>query len=553
MKKISLFLIISLLMISSTGYGEDDPIAKLKDETMSFFSPIRGVITQVDNKEVIMRIDTKYTARRGMRARVLREGALFTHPVTKEVLGKTETILGKVEIRDVKADSAFGIMLEGDAKEGDKIRISETKIRMLFCQDKNVEWYLADDLYRKLKATGRIEMIDTALETGDESRVIEEAQRLGAEVALILTAKEIENSTLLKEKLFWVSDRSGFVDLEAKIDIAFVKELKFGGEMFTPRTGEAVLAYDLPFNARFVATGDFDGDGKQEIAMSNGKDANVYLPALDLQFLWQAKGSAYDDHIWIDAIDLNKNSRDELIITSMKGNEVVSYIYELSGTEFKKLWEEKYFLRKLGTRLIAQAYSGSEGFSKNIYDIVWNGQYSKGEKIKLPDDVNIYDFVYIEGAGKENMVFAYDDKGFLNLYNEQGIKTWRSASDTGGFITSFKKPVTTVYMEQGEWSIKDRLVQRNKEVLTVKRIPMSDMAKSVGYKNSQIKNYWWNGVSMEEGTLIDNIRGSVRDYALAGDKLLVVSNPFLGIKFGNILKGENPLVAVLYIYSIKGR
>jgi hypothetical protein len=59
--------------------------------------------------------------------------------------------------------------------------------------------------------------------------------------------------------------------------------------------------------------------------------------------------------------------------------------------------------------------------------------------------------------------------------------------------------------------------------------------------------------SMDEGVLVDGIKGTLLDYALAGDKMIVLASPFLGVKFENILKGENPLGAMLYIYSVQGR
>ena len=93
----------------------------------------------------------------------------------------------------------------------------------------------------------------------------------------------------------------------------------------------------------------------------------------------------------------------------------------------------------------------------------------------------------------------------------------------------------------------------NKEVLAVQRVPLADMARGIGYKSSRIKNYWWNGFSMDEGILINDIKGSVIDFALAGDRVVVLASPFMGVKFGNILKGENPLGTTLYIYSVKGR
>jgi hypothetical protein len=101
--------------------------------------------------------------------------------------------------------------------------------------------------------------------------------------------------------------------------------------------------------------------------------------------------------------------------------------------------------------------------------------------------------------------------------------------------------------------VKDRLVQMRREILAVKRVPLAEMAKGFGYKKSEIRNYWWNGFSMEEGVLIEGVKGSIQDYTLAGDQIMVLASPFMGVKFGNILKGENPLGVVLYIYSVKGR
>jgi hypothetical protein len=424
---------------------------------------------------------------------------------------------------------------------------------VLFCQDKKIDWYLADELYRKLKETGRVELIDTSLETGDETLALAEARKLGAEIVLMLTAKTADKGTLLSEKLLWVSDGSVFFETELKVDVAYSKELKFGETYITPNVGEAVLHYSLPSGARLVTTGDFDGDGKQEILLSTGKNVQAYLATVDLKFLWEIKGPAADDHLWIDAIDLTGNGKDEVVITSMRSGEVYSYIYELEGPEFKKLWEGKYFLRKIGSALVAQKYSGSDGFSGDIVAMVWEGDYKTGEKVKLPKGVNIYDFVFIDGADKEKMVFCYDETGFLNLYDAKGVRIWRSMSNTGGFLTTFKKETSVIYLDKGQWSVKDRLVPRNRETLVVQRVPLAEMAKGVGYKSSRIKNYWWNGFSMDEGVLVDDIKGTLLDYAVAGDKLIVLASPFLGIKFENILKGENPLGTALYIYSVKGR
>lgn len=552
----ALFSLFFALCSSAMVYADDAPLHKMRDEVISYFKPMTGKVTMVEGKKVVFSLGAKDNVKTGMRFTILREGIPFIHPVTKEPLGKLESSTGKLEVKEVGPDQSTGYIITGDAKEGDKIRISESKVSMLFCQSNDIDWYLADSLYRVLKETGRFNMIDTDIETDNPSKVIEEAKKLKAEVALLVTAKAGESGTLLTQRLFWANDSMKFSEMEAKVDVAYAKKLRFGEELFISQTGEAWLQFDMPYGARFITIGDIDGDGKQEILISTGKDIRVYTPGIDLQPALggvQITGYGSDDHLWVDTIDLNKNGIDEVIITSLGGDDVTSYIYELRGTEFILLFKGNFFLRRLENRLIAQAYSKAEGFDGDVFSIIWDGEYKKGDRIKLPKGVNIYDFVYVDDPHTGRVILAYDEDGFLNIYNEKGIRIWRSKTDMGGFLSTFKKAAPTVMIDRGKWSIKDKLMLRNREVLFVKRVPLFEMAKGLGYKSSQIKNLWWNGLSMEESVLIDDIRGSVIDYAVAGDKIIVLASPMFGIKHENILKGENPLRTMLYIYSMKGR
>jgi hypothetical protein len=546
-----LFILIAFFVAGPALGVEQDPVTKLKDDAMAYFKPQSGKVVRLEGSKVFVSVGEKEGLKPGMRLRVLREGAAFVHPVTKELLGNIESTVGKIEIKDVQAESSSGSMVEGEAKEGDRIRLSETKVRLFFCQDKSIDWYLADDFYRKLKSTGRIEMVDTALETDDEIKVLAEAKKAGAEVALIVTAKEADKATLMRERLYWVADGVKFIDTEVKVGTDYAKDLKFGEEFFAPHAGGAMTMFDLPFGARFIAVGDVYGDGKQEIILSTGSDIRIYLPGADLKLMGEVKGSGKDDHLWIDTIDLNKDGKDEIIVTSMRNDAVVSSVYRQEGSVFKKLWEGNYFLRRLGDELVGQAYS--DGFSGDIFSVKWDGAFTKGDKIKTPNGVNIYDFVSIEGESQEKVIFAYDDNGFLNVYDDKGTRVWRSGSSNGGFITAFKKQAPTIFSPSGVWSVKDRLVQMRSEVLAVKRVPLAEMAKGFGYKKSEIRNYRWNGFSMEEGVFIEGVTGSIQDYAVAKDQIMVLASPFMGVKFGNILKGENPLGVVLYIYSVTRR
>ncbi len=554
-----LILLLNLLMFfcfSTSSYAEENPFTTLKDETLSYFKPMEGEIIKIDNKKVLVNLGLKDLVKKGMKFNIFLEEAPFKHPVTKEPIGFAELLKGKIEIKEVNADFSIGEIIEGEAREGYKIRISGTKVNLLFCQSPDTDWYLAETLYRALKESGRFNMIDTDLETDDEAKVIEEGKRLNAEVVLLLTANIAESGTYLKERLFWVADGVKFFEKEVKVEDTIIKELRFGEDLFASHKEEALLKIDLPMDVKHLITGDIDGDKNVELIAGSEKEIKFYksepeiLPAMgDLKI----KTSVDETYIWLDSIDLNKNGRDEIILTSLEDNKVVSYIYEFENDGFSLLYKGEVFMRRLANAVIAQAYSPSEGYHGKVFYIEFDGKkYKKGEDLTLPSGINIYDFVYLEDPKMGELTLAYDDES-LSLYDDKGIKIWRSQTSTGGFIKTFKRHSPTVMVDRGEWSVKDRLfVLGNSNVLFVKRIPLLEMVKGLGFKSSQIRKLVWNGLSMEESVLIDDIKGTILDYTMAGDKLFVLTKPLFGIKARNILKGGNPLGTILNIYLIRG-
>jgi hypothetical protein len=537
------------------AFAEDNPFDTMRDETLALFKPLNGKITAVEDKKVTIALGAKDSVKRGMRFNIFREEAPFIHPVTKQPLGNLEAFTGKLEIREINADSSSGSIIEGDAKAGDLARISEIPIPLLFCQSKGIDWHLADSYYRKIKDTGRFTVIDTALETDDPSRVIEEARKLKADVALLLTANSGGSGTRFIQRLFWVSDGTQFSEIKGDVNAALVQEPSLGDKFLTPVQADALQQFDLPIDAKLMTTGDVAGNGKHEIIFSTGKDIVFYTLGPDLQPALggiKIKGSALDDHIWLDAVDLNRDGKDEIIVTSMKGKEIVSYIYELKDSEFVLLFKDNVFLRRLGHGLIAQAYSRIDGFYGNVYDMVWeDGNYRKGNPLSLPKGVNIYDFIYYEDQQAGRLTAAYDGDGHLAVYDSKNVPLWKSKTGNGGFLTTFQKYSPSSLTDRGEWSVKDRLSVWHNTVLAVQRIPLLTMIKGLGYRKSLIQGFRWNGLEMEESIMVNNISGEVVDYLLSGDTVIVLASPLFGIKPGNIFKGENPIKTELYVYPLK--
>lgn len=549
----SLLFLLTVFLVAASA---QDPLTKLRDETVSYFKPVKGKITARRDSEVVSDLGQRSGIKSGMRLTVLREGTPFLHPITKEPLGKVETAVGTALVRDVEPDSSTLTILEGNAAEGDIVRISESKMRVLFFQDRNVDWGLGEHYYQLLKESGRFELIDTSLDRGDDQEIVAEAKRKDAQVALVLRSVDAGAETVLRQRLFWVNDIAKFTESEVRLDSALIKELHLGEGMVAPLSsaGDALLVFDLPFKGKLIAMGDVHGDGKQEVIIASGKNVQIFAPGTSLLNLHEIKGNASDDLIWLDCFDINGDGKDEIIVTSMRDGEIISSVYGLKGSEFSLFWKDSLFLRMLNNTLIAQRYEKGVGFQGPVFAIVYeNGEFRKGDVMKLPRGVNIYDFSFMNGLDGAQYILAYDESGFLNLFNKEGLRLWVSKEDSGGFETTFKKTAPTIMVERGVWSVKDRLLSRNKETFMVKRIPLAQMARGLGNKRSQIKTLFWTGLSMEERVLIDGISGSVIDYALSGDRLIVMSKPLFGIKGDKILKGENPLGSMLYIYSLKGR
>lgn len=548
------FCIFSIVCLSGMAFA-DETLNRIKDETLSYFKPLKGRVISVEGDVIISDIGEGSGIKKGMRLNILREGMPLLHPVTKEQIGKAETFSGMAEVIGIIPEGSRLKIISGEAKEGDILRLSERKVRALFYQDRSVPWEVGEALYQKLKESGRFDLVDSNLflNLSDENALLEEARKKKTAIIIAVTTQQTEKDTILKERIIWSEDGANMMQTEAKIDASLMKETQFR-DLLSIGLGskEALLYFDLPYTGRLITTGNFDGRDKNEIVISNGKVLRIYTPGISLLEIYEIDVPAAKEHLWLDKVDINSDGKDEIVLTTLGDDEVLSYIFEKGDGGFKILWKDKAFLRVVDGRLIAQSYTREEGYTGPVYSIDYrNGRFIKGENLKLPSGVNIYDFAYITEGGSR-YTLSYDEKGYLSLYDVNGLRLWMSKDDSGGFMNTFKRAAPTIMVDRGEWSVKDKLFSFGNKTIFIKRIPLADMARTLGFKRSEIRVLWWTGLSMEEMAIVDGISGGVMDYAVSGDRIYVLSKPLFGIKAKNILKGENPLGSMLYVYSLKG-
>jgi len=242
-----------------------------------------------------------------------------------------------------------------------------------------------------------------------------------------------------------------------------------------------------------------------------------------------------------------------------KGGTVRSFIFSLQDDKFKPIWKgENMFIRALEKNVVAQEFSNADGFEGQLYPLEFNnGRFTKGKPVFIKKGLNIYDFQYVYAPDGRRGYFAWDESGFVNFFNDKGVRTWVSKDEFGGFQDSYKKESRNVVLDKGNWTMKDKFVTANAEVLAVKRNPMFGFVsiKSLGYSSSELRSFWWNGITVEERSYLEQVDGTIVDYVVIGDRLLVLVKPYL-LSFDTakvLLKGENPAAMMLYLFSTKGR
>lgn len=546
-KKVSLFFLSVFIAVNSQAVEE--PFNLLREITLSFFKPMRAKVISVEGSVITSDLTSEEGAKIGMRINIMREGEPYQHPITKEVIGRLENQVGVAEFVEVGSEGARLKLISGSVGAGDIIRVSSQKVKLLFYPLRGVSYSLSEKYYETLKETERFDLLSTSIYTDDEGEIIAEAKRLGADVSLILSQEETPEGVLLRQRLLWTEDINLHSKAEVKISKEDAKRLRFGEELFTPPEKRVFLSFDIPFRVRLIQAGDVNGDGIKEIILSTGKDIMFYTaektlkPALGDVMI---KGKWSEEHIWLDVFDMNKDGKDEVLVTLLKDDSIVSYAYEYKEKEFIRTHKWNFFLRVIGDKLYGQKYFPGEGFNGLVFDII------DKKSLSLPKGVNLYDFVFIKSEDGETLTLAYDDNAHLNLYNSRSELVWHSKDDYGEFSRKFQKDSPTVMVERGRWSVKDRILVKDGIAVLLRRLAVVKVAPGMGSKNSELIAIRLKELSMEETPLIDYIPGKAVDFVVMDKNILIISFD-VRVDMTTILKGMGFVGNKIYIYPLRGR
>ncbi len=588
MIKLYIRLLLTIVLITFTGIpyswgapgasDEKNPVDKAKNSVLSYFLPVTGAIAGFENGMAKVRFQSDKKLLEGMRFSVFREGMPFYHPVTKELIGKSEIFTGMVELKNITDGTYLCAVIKGAPKIGDTVRITSSRIKIAFFQDRKADWTISEVFYYSLKEAGRFDIIESYAKTYEPKTLAGIAESRNAEAALLFSTPAQNGTVYLNIKLFWTHDAKAFAEINEPLGPDLVNALKSGDELIPfagvvemPRMGHEIAAGQL------VTMGDVDGNGKKELIVSDGSSIRIYSYKEEPKELWSITGGADEEHLSIDVLDANHNGRAEIYVTSIKGTDTLSsYVLEYNPAEgYKKIWDKApYFFRVSETTLLMQASTPAEIYKGPVYEgQLRDGQYYLGKALRLPPEVNIYGFAFVDWSiirpGQDSempksslppMILSFDDKGYLNLYNmgsdasPKSELNWRSKDTYGGFDISFDKNTFSIVNPAEKWFVKRRLLTirtgRGQEVLAVKRIHFSDTVPGLGYKSTAVYSLRWDGSAMDEALILENLSGGLRDYWVEGEDLFLIARSNLSTFLTKALSGELSKGSTLYYYRL---
>lgn len=392
----------------------------------------------------------------------------------------------------------------------------------------------------------------------------------------------------------------GFVTVHP--EAAYKKKLYSGtvvgvaGSGVLAKVRGAQINETVPVEMGAMAVGDVNGDGEKEILILAGWDLKLFSKIEDsLEQVAETKLPRTLVSHAINLADLDGDGKDEVYISATDGLYVSSLImqYEPTGNFQIVSRDIPWYIRPLfvpgkGWQLVGQkrGIERIELISPGLYLLALNSKnkISGGERLPLPDSVNLFDFVYADLDGDNfHEIVAVDKKEKLRVYNPGNELMWVSKKNFGSskiYLGPSRGGATSERGDQRNFSA-DEDAERDL-IFVPGRIIVTDIdndgkeeivvseGKSTGpgflrffntlrfYEKGAVVSMAWSGTSLVESWRTGNFRGYVAGYGFTlledGQLPEKTENDDANVTVGRLFVGYQPTsgsLAVLLPDGIK--
>jgi hypothetical protein len=439
---------------------------RIADQLAEAFPRVEVQVTAVSEGTVRVEGTGVTSLRPGLELTVFRRGEVFRHPVTNQVLGHTELVLGTLVVTAVESDSATGRLVPQEGRPapapGDGARITAGRLQVAVLPTSGVQaafdsadqtqLLLVARFSALLEKTGRFLAVDPqkVLDLVGSARPgaspLEVGRRLGG-VAVITSRMFREGPARILETS-WVSGQTGETLVTLREPL---KPTSFPPRFAWEETPELERRYPLDGPVRGLALGDLDGDGRNELVIADEQTVTAYR-ATEGSPPVAVEGMSFRVDGLILSVDVAPVAgldHAQLIVVEQRGQGragIRSRVLdrEPSG-EFRVLYDVTgRYLRivQAGAEqwLLEQELAELDPFDQDIRRIVWNGErFVDKSHIRVPRGVSVYGIALMRLTGAaEPEVVAFTDDFKLTVWTAKGQRLWTSSDPLGGSAITFE-------------------------------------------------------------------------------------------------------------------
>ena len=198
--------------------------------------------------------------------------------------------------------------------------------------------------------------------------------------------------------------------------------------------GSRLRTQRLPYNMVDMAVGDFNGDGKNEVAILSDHDLRIYAWPTNgqLKLLGETVVSRSNNNFSMRAIDLNRDRTMSLVVatTEESSNRPYSFIYSFKGNKFSTVAERvPYFMSVMRVpptytpTLVGQAWDSLKLFAPGVRIMTkQDGKFTLGTRIDLPTGATVFNCVWLpagkNGKGEQLVMLTEDER--IKLFQGHG-------------------------------------------------------------------------------------------------------------------------------------
>jgi len=527
-----------------------EKVETFADAVVSHFPRAEGHVTFAEDRKVRLDIGSDAGLMPGMTIYLFRPGKPIIHPVTKKVLGTREEPLGSMVLAEVKGKES-----EGELKEllvtriipGDVGRLSTARSKLLVAlYGKDVNETVVTRMFSELDRSSRFDLLERIEVTPTEGGLT------AADAAGMAAANKSDDLLVIKTTPTKRQTRTN-VDITLYASDGKVMEHREGLVDVTSEVyGENVMEHPLvrgehrdfyhmqniPYRGKFMAAGNIMGEGKTEVAISDGNKVIVYrIEQGTMRELWAEAGSDANQHLALDCADLDGDGKDEIYVTNFVGETFSSYVIAYDGTSFKTVYGPAPFCFRIldvpgaGKKLITSGVGSYAPYSGVLSEYRWErGTLVKAGVLELPGKIkDPYGFVLADlvpendkkdGDPFMNLEIVWvDDSDYIQILDMKGKRLWKSKDHYGGYDSFFEldKRKFTLPNVDNRGKVKGKLTvmdgpEGGKEIILTKNIPMTYVTRRFrGYSGAEVYALAWDGKEMSPAWSIKNIDGFAAD------------------------------------------